>query len=108
MSLNDSSSCSSSSSGLEEIHTTILLLRHAEKHYWPSGFAPNVNKTHYVDNHLLSAKGCERAHALVGFFLHRNDMKELFESNPLKVVIAQDVDKVEAWGLSLRVLYHIY
>lgn len=108
MSLNDSSSsCSSSSSGLDETHTTILLIRHAEKHHWPSGCAPNVNKSQYVDNHLLSGKGCERAHALVGYFLHRNDMKELFDSNPLKAVIAQDVDDVENWGRSLRVYIYI-
>jgi hypothetical protein len=30
-------------------------------------------------------------------------MKEIFASNPLKAVIAQDVDEVENWGLSLRV-----
>jgi hypothetical protein len=102
MSFDDSSSSSSSSSGLEENLKTILLLRHAEKHHWPSGVAPK-SKSDYIDNHLLSGKGCERAHALVGYFLHRSEMKEVFASNPLKAVIAQDVDEVENWGLSLRV-----
>ena len=53
---------------------------------------------------MLSIKGCERAHALVGYFLHRHEMKELFTSNSLKAVIAQDVDDVEKWGMSLRVI----
>lgn len=99
-----SSSRSSSSSGLEDNLTTILLLRHAEKLHWPSGLAPKISKSDFVDNHLLSGKGCERAHALVGYFLHRAEMKELFSLFPLKAVIAQDVDDIENWGRSLRVI----
>ncbi len=97
-----SSDSSSSSSGLEENLKTILLLRHAEKHHWPSGLATGT-KSDFIDNHLLSGKGCERAHALVGYFMHRAEMKTIFASNPLKAVIAQDIDLVEKWGLSLRV-----
>ena len=103
MSLSDFDTSSSSSSGLEDNSTTIILLRHAEKHHWPMGLHSTSSEADYIDNHLLSSKGCERAYALVGFFFHRKEMRDLFASKPLRAVIAQDVDNVENWGLSLRV-----
>jgi broad specificity phosphatase PhoE len=44
----------------------IWIIRHAEKHDWPHGLMPQT--ANFVDNHLLSSKGNERAFALIGYF----------------------------------------
>ncbi|KAI9097358.1 hypothetical protein DFS34DRAFT_580593 [Phlyctochytrium arcticum] len=82
---------------------TILLIRHAEKLPWPQGINPSKNiKAAYVDNHLLSSKGYERAHALVGYFQHRQEIQDILKKRPLKAIIAQCPDIEGGWGLSER------
>ena len=72
---------------------TIILIRHAEKVHWTQGLEPSdADHESYVDNHLLSPRGCERAFALVGYFKHRQEMRSLFSQHPLALVMAQDVD----------------
>ncbi|TPX65185.1 hypothetical protein SpCBS45565_g05358 [Spizellomyces sp. 'palustris'] len=83
--------------------TTILLIRHAEKLPWSSGMAPTaLQKSEYVDTHVLSPKGYERAQALAAYFLHREEILQLLERRPWGAVVAQNVDEVGGWGLSLR------
>ncbi|RKO88577.1 hypothetical protein BDK51DRAFT_32189 [Blyttiomyces helicus] len=83
---------------------TVILIRHAEKLTWHNGVAPSKEmKALYIDNHILSAKGYERAHALVGYFNHREEIQALFRRRPLAAIIAQDVDRTpDAWGRSER------
>ncbi|KAL2918522.1 hypothetical protein HK105_201923 [Polyrhizophydium stewartii] len=87
-------------------NTTVILIRHAEKLTWNRGQVPGEDaKALYVDNHLLSAKGYERAQALVGYFLNRAEVVELQERRPLGAVIAQAVDSgPDGWGRSRRPL----
>ncbi|KAJ3274251.1 hypothetical protein HDV01_003324 [Terramyces sp. JEL0728] len=84
--------------------TQIFIIRHAEKLEWKNGREPAVGaKEVYVDNHLLSPKGYERAHALAGYFQNRGEIVEILKSNPLSLLIAQDVDIGDAaWGKSER------
>ena len=73
--------------------TTIIIIRHGEKLEWPGGLAPPPSvKMSYQDNHLLSVKGYERAHALAGYFIHRKEMVELYQQRPLTTIISQDND----------------
>ncbi|KAJ3215320.1 hypothetical protein HDU67_000597 [Dinochytrium kinnereticum] len=75
------------------IPPTIILLRHGEKLSWPHGAPPEKGaKALYVDNHLLSGKGQERSHALVGYFLHRHEIQSIFSRAPLAAIFAQGVD----------------
>lgn len=72
---------------------TFILIRHGEKHDWTDGLPPTASTlSTYDDNHLLSAKGVERAAALVPYFTHRPEFKLLFSTHPLAAVYAQDVD----------------
>ncbi|KAJ3299986.1 hypothetical protein HK104_005479 [Borealophlyctis nickersoniae] len=86
------------------LETTVILLRHAEKLPWHQGLAPRKEiKATYVDDHVLSCKGQERAHALVGYFNHREEMQSIFRAAPLAAIIAQDVDTTPTpWGRSER------
>ncbi|KAI8924368.1 ribosome 60S biogenesis N-terminal-domain-containing protein [Entophlyctis helioformis] len=86
--------------------TTVILIRHAEKLPWTQGLQPGSGvKDSYVDNHLLSAKGYERAQALTGYFLFRKEMQDLFARRPLAAVAAQAVDtSADPWGRSRRPL----
>ncbi|KAI8620030.1 hypothetical protein BC830DRAFT_1059750 [Chytriomyces sp. MP71] len=82
---------------------TIILIRHAEKLTWPSGNTPEAHaKLFYEDNHQLSAKGFERAHALAGYFLYRPEMRALFSEAPLASVVSQGVDSLGGAGKSFR------
>jgi hypothetical protein len=88
---------------------TIILIRHAEKIEWEKGLLPSSeHRNLYVDNHKLSAKGYERAQALVGYFLNRKEMVDLLAKRPLSCIIAQDVDQEEGWGRSERPLETIW
>lgn len=88
---------------------TVILIRHAEKLSWKNGLQPTpIEIDNYTDNHLLSAKGYERAHALVGYFTKRTEMQDLFDARPLVCLIAQDVDTVNNWGKSKRPLETIW
>ncbi|KAJ3396180.1 hypothetical protein HDU92_003852 [Lobulomyces angularis] len=71
---------------------------------WTEGVKPEVNATaNYIDNHILSVKGFDRAHALVSYFLHREEMRQLFADRPLAGIFAQDVDLTpDPWGQSER------
>jgi hypothetical protein len=81
----------------------VIFIRHAEKLEWAQGFQPSEEiKANYIDNHLLSPKGYERAHALIGYFQHRQEMLEIYKENPLTTCIAQDVDTETNWGKSER------
>ncbi|KAJ3070783.1 hypothetical protein HDU99_002600 [Rhizoclosmatium hyalinum] len=72
---------------------TFILIRHAEKLTWPTGTPPSHDaKAFYIDDHQLSGKGLERSHALVGYFLHRKEMLELYESAPLAAIVCQAVN----------------
>ncbi|KAI8585812.1 hypothetical protein BDZ88DRAFT_445182 [Geranomyces variabilis] len=83
--------------------TTVLLIRHAEKLPWDSGLAPpKAVKAAYVDTHLLSCKGYERAQALVAYFQHRSEITALLDARPWGAVFAQDVDVDGGWGKSER------
>ncbi|KAJ3152415.1 hypothetical protein HDU86_005595 [Geranomyces michiganensis] len=83
--------------------TTVLLIRHAEKLPWDSGLAPPKHiKAAYIDNHLLSCKGYERAQALVAYFTHRAEIAAVVGKRPWGAVFAQDVDLDEGWGKSER------
>ena len=80
----------------------VILLRHGEKHDWQKGLEPSLTSIQaYEDNHLLSSKGMERAHALVGYFLHRPEITTLLKQAPLAGLVAQDVDD-QGWGKSHR------
>ena len=58
--------------------TTVILIRHAEKLEWIYGLEPSAQaREEYQDNHKLSPKGYERAHALVGYFTSRKEMVDL-------------------------------
>ena len=81
-------------------NTTIIIIRHAEKLEWVQGMMPNAQAS-YIDNHLLSGKGMERAHALSGYFMNRREILDLYEINPLTTIIAQDDDPLGK-GKSLR------
>lgn len=84
--------------------TTVIVIRHAEKLEWKGGCEPTEEEREcYVDNHVLSPKGYERSHALVGYFTDRAEMKNLFSKRPLAALIAQGVDSgSDAWGKSCR------
>lgn len=84
--------------------TTVFFIRHAEKLHWQAGLEPSPNAMDlYVDNHLLSPRGCERAYALAGYFLHRDDIRVHFEARPLRALITQEVDAgPHPWGESHR------
>lgn len=70
----------------------IILIRHAEKLDWLHGRKPEKGvKADYIDNHLLSSKGLERAHALVPYFLHRPEFTALFRQAPISAVYTQGV-----------------
>lgn len=78
--------------------TTVIIIRHAEKLDWRGGTEPSAeSRAAYVDNHKLSPKGYERAHALVGYFTNRREMVEILEKRPLACIIAQDVDFESGW-----------
>ncbi|KAJ3130249.1 hypothetical protein HK098_004296 [Nowakowskiella sp. JEL0407] len=83
---------------------TVILIRHAEKHEWDGGLKPSkMQISSYVDNKLLSVKGRERAHALVGYFQFRDEILQIFEKFPMCDIVCQDVDTGEdAWGKSRR------
>ncbi|RKP03987.1 hypothetical protein CXG81DRAFT_8854 [Caulochytrium protostelioides] len=85
-------------------NTTFIIVRHGEKLTWPDGKAPSRGaKKRYVDDTLLSAKGHERAFALVGYFLHRKEMTDLLKDRPLTTIIAQASDpRPNAAGKSQR------
>ncbi|EGF79275.1 hypothetical protein BATDEDRAFT_89919 [Batrachochytrium dendrobatidis JAM81] len=87
-------------------NTNVLLIRHAEKLTWHKGTTPEIDqKAAYIDNHCLSAKGYERAHALVSYFTNRHEIVSLYEQRPLAAVISQGVDDgPDAWGRSRRPL----
>ncbi|KAJ3005150.1 hypothetical protein HKX48_000844 [Thoreauomyces humboldtii] len=88
---------------LKALGTTVIIIRHAEKLTWEAGLAPSKElKAAYIDNHLLSTKGYERAGALVAYFLCREEMARLTRARPWGAVIAQDVDNVGGWGKSER------
>ncbi|KAI8836817.1 hypothetical protein BJ741DRAFT_605272 [Chytriomyces cf. hyalinus JEL632] len=71
----------------------ILLIRHAEKLTWPSGNMPAAEASlYYEDDHQLSAKGFERSHALVGYFLHRKEILDIYARTPLAEIVYQGVD----------------
>lgn len=84
--------------------TNIILIRHGEKLEWPLGCSPTDEiVANYVDNHHLSAKGFERAHALVSYFYQRNELREIYKICKLTTVIAQDIDEgPNSWGQSER------
>ncbi|KAJ3035266.1 hypothetical protein HDV00_004126 [Rhizophlyctis rosea] len=88
----------------QPLQTTVIIIRHAEKLPWHQGLAPAQSvKAAYIDNHVLSSKGQERAWALVGYFTHREEMTSLFSTHPLAALIAQEVDtSPSAWGRSER------
>ncbi|RKP00658.1 hypothetical protein CXG81DRAFT_12959 [Caulochytrium protostelioides] len=73
--------------------TTFILIRHGEKLTWPEGAPPGPQaKKLYEDNALLSAKGHERAFALVGYMLHRAEMTRWLRRRPLAAIVAQHPD----------------
>jgi hypothetical protein len=79
----------------------VIFIRHAEKLEWEKGLEPTESiRANYIDNHLLSPKGYERANALVGYFTNRKEMLNLYHNNPLSACVAQDVDT--QWGKSER------
>ncbi|KAJ3106902.1 hypothetical protein HDU97_005389 [Phlyctochytrium planicorne] len=81
-------------SSISHIPPTIILIRHAEKLTWSNGLQPEKSaKALYIDNHILSAKGFERSHALAGYFLHRQEMQSILARSPLAAIIAQGVDE---------------
>lgn len=83
--------------------TTVVIIRHAEKVTWPGGLQPtNEIIANYIDNHVLSTKGQERAHALVPYFTQRDDLKEIFRRRPLAALICQDADRSGGPGKSIR------
>ncbi|KAI9341022.1 hypothetical protein DFJ73DRAFT_627845 [Zopfochytrium polystomum] len=89
---------SSPSSSLDRTRPVVILLRHAEKLDWHHGLAPENEKrakASYVDNHQLSAKGVERAYALVPYFLQRPEFVRLFQMAPIAAVIAQGVGGID-------------
>ncbi|KAI9205666.1 uncharacterized protein BJ171DRAFT_422919 [Polychytrium aggregatum] len=90
------------------LETVVILVRHAEKLVWEQGLCPEdhkLAKAAYVDDHQLSSKGWERAHALVPYFQHRGEMGEILQSFPLGGIIGQDVDLgPEPFGQSERCL----
>ena len=74
---------------------TIIIIRHGEKLDWIEGLPPSDVKAanqSYIDNHLLSSKGTERAHALVGYFTSRSEIIDIFANAPLAAIVAQGVD----------------
>eukprot|EP00842_Homolaphlyctis_polyrhiza_P001018 jgi/Hompol1/1917/HPOL_002796-RA len=87
-------------------NTTIILLRHGEKHEWLQGRSPTAdNRAMYQDNHLLSCKGRERAAALSVYLRERHEIASLLAKRPLAAVVAQAVDNSpEQWGRSERPL----
>ncbi|KAI9335121.1 hypothetical protein BDR26DRAFT_866206 [Obelidium mucronatum] len=75
------------------IPPTFLLIRHAEKLTWPTGISPGpLAKLNYEDDHQLSSKGLERSHALVGYFLHRQEMLDIYAKAPLAAIVCQGVN----------------
>ncbi|KAI8827171.1 uncharacterized protein EV422DRAFT_512913 [Fimicolochytrium jonesii] len=84
-------------------NTTILLIRHAEKLPWHSGLKPSSDiKAAYIDNHILSTKGYERAQALVPYFHRRSEITSLVAERPWGGIIAQAVDDIDGFGKSER------
>ncbi|KAJ3060065.1 hypothetical protein HDU98_003914 [Podochytrium sp. JEL0797] len=73
---------------------TFILIRHAEKLTWDHGAAPGSQaKLMYIDDHQLSSKGLERSHALVGYFLHRKEILDIYAANgPLAAIVCQGVN----------------
>lgn len=85
--------------------TTVILIRHGEKHNWVDGNVPGKDIVDaYVDDHYLSNKGYERAEALVPYFFRRPEMRALFEKRPLGGLIAQTQDPAGVSAQSLRPL----
>lgn len=83
--------------------TTVIIIRHGEKHEWTAGKEPTAAQLgDYTDTHKLSAKGTERAHALTGYFTARREMTDLFGARPLAGLIAQDKDNITNYGKSER------
>ncbi|KAI8902782.1 hypothetical protein BC833DRAFT_616314 [Globomyces pollinis-pini] len=84
--------------------TIIFLIRHAEKLNWIDNLPPNDQlKKNYIDNHLLSNKGYERAAALVPYFYNRPEILSLLSNHNLACICAQDVDNSkDPWGRSER------
>ncbi|KAI8910160.1 hypothetical protein EDD86DRAFT_265614 [Gorgonomyces haynaldii] len=81
---------------------TIIIIRHGEKLLWPEGNPPTQDIIqNYIDDKQLSTKGIERAHALVGYFMHRREMQLLFEKRPLEHLIVQE-PSVSGEGKSKR------
>ncbi|TPX58580.1 hypothetical protein PhCBS80983_g03056 [Powellomyces hirtus] len=86
-----------------KLQTTVIIIRHAEKLPWDRGLTPHKDvKAAYIDNHVLSAKGYERAQAFVAYFQCRQEMAALLRARPWGAVIAQDVDSEGGWGKSER------
>lgn len=74
--------------------TTVILIRHGEKLEWLHGTPPTAEiVSNYVDDHILSGKGCERAHALVAYFLNRKEMQKIFKDRPLAALVVQESDE---------------
>ncbi|KAJ1568634.1 hypothetical protein HK405_015790 [Cladochytrium tenue] len=68
----------------------IILIRHAEKHAWTAGASPSrATVAAFVDDHELSSKGWERAHALAAYFGARRELRDLLAAAPLAAVFAQ-------------------
>ncbi|TPX46169.1 hypothetical protein SeMB42_g03805 [Synchytrium endobioticum] len=80
----------SSSSPLE---ATVVIIRHGEKLNWPQGVQPSeVKAKEYIDNHKLSAKGYERASALVSYFQHRDELVAITNGRKFDHIVSQAVD----------------
>jgi hypothetical protein len=76
----------------KEMHSNVILIRHAEKLDWKQGNRPTAaDEYSFVDNHLLSLKGVERSFAYQAYFTTRKEFVDLYKSCPLTTLIAQDV-----------------